>query len=178
MVVDAGVNTGGAPGAGRIIRLGAAKPKVTAERNLDTIARRISISTPVLQRTHMGGALRRLLLTELIKQEVHDSRAIVMPTGALFHQVDEGVFDKYRSTLAGVTPSNWTTVREKLGELGIDGRGRMLSRETQEPLPASLPCTRDANKREATMGATSEATPAHVDILSMLLQATSDEPGE
>ena len=105
-VVDAGVNTGGAPGGGRIIRLGAAKPKVTAERNLDTIAKRISMSTLVLQQTHMDGALRRLLLTQLIKQEVHDSHAIVMPTGALLHQVDEGVFDKYRSTLAGITPSN------------------------------------------------------------------------
>ena len=109
---------------------------------------------------------------------MHDSRAIVMPTGALLHQVDEGVFDEYRSTLAGVTPSNWTTVREKLGELGIDGRGRMLSRETQEPLTASLPQTRGANKREATVGATLEATPAHVDVLSMLLQTTSDEPAE
>ena len=177
-MVDAGVNTGGAPGAGRIIRLGAAKPKVTAEQNLDTIAKRISISTPVLQRTHMDGALRRLLLTELIKQEVHDSRAIVMPTGALLHQVDEGVFDEYRSTLAGVTPSNWTTVREKLGELGIDGRGRMLSCETQEPLPTNLPCTCGANKQEATVGATSETTPANVDVLSMLLQTTSDEPAE
>ena len=65
--MDAGINIGGAPGAGRIIRLGAAKPKVTAERNLDTIAKRISISTPVLQWTHMDGALRRLLLMELIK---------------------------------------------------------------------------------------------------------------
>ena len=126
----------------------------------------------------MDGALRRLLLTEPIKQEVHDSHSIVMPMCTLLHQVDEGVFDKYRSTLAGVTPSNWTTVREKLGELGIDGRGRMLSRETQEPLPASLPCTCGANKREATVGATSEATPAHVDVLSMLLQASFDEPAE
>ena len=78
----------------------------------------------------MDGALRRLLLMELIKQEVHNSRTIVMPTGAVLHQVDEGVFDEYHSTLAGVTPSNWTTVREKLGELGIDGRGRMLSCKT------------------------------------------------
>ena len=101
-----------------------------------------------------------------------------MPTGALLHQVDEGVFDEYRSTLAGVTPSNWTTVREKLGELGIDGRGRMLSRETQEPLPASLPRTRSANKREASVEATSETTPTHVDVLSMLLQATYDESAE
>ena len=126
----------------------------------------------------MDGALWRLLLTELIKQEVHDSRAIVMPTGALIHQVDEGVVDEYHSTLAGVTQSNWTTVREKLGELGIDSRGRMLSRETQEPLPASLPCTRGANTREASVGATSEATPTHMDGLSMLLQATSNEPAE
>ena len=174
-MVDAGVNTGGAPGAGHIIRLGAAKPKVTAEQNLGTIAKRISISTPVLQRTHMDGALHRLLLTELIKQEMHDSRAIVMPTGALLHQVDEGVFDEYRSTLAGFTPSNWTTVCEKLGELGINGRGRMLSHKTQEPLPASLPCTHGANRREASVGATSEVIPTHVDVLSMLLQATYDE---
>ena len=117
---------------------------------------------------------------ELIKQEVHDFCAIVMPMGALLHQVDEGVFDEYCSTLAGVTPSSWTTVREKLGELGIDGRGRMLSHETQEPLLVNLLCTRGANKREAIVGATSEAmsTPAHVDALSMLLQATSDEPAE
>ena len=115
---------------------------------------------------------------ELIKQEVHNSHAIVIPTGALLHQVDEGVFDKYRSTLAGVTPSNWMTVREKLRVLGIIGRGRMVSRETQEPLPASLPCTRGANKRETSVGATSEATPTHVDVLSMLLQATYDEPAE
>ena len=80
-MVDAGVNTGGAPGAGRIIRLGAAKPKVTAEQNLDTIAKPISISTPVLQHTHMDGALWRLLLMELIKQEVHNSHAIVMLLG-------------------------------------------------------------------------------------------------
>ena len=128
----------------------------------------------------MDGALWRLLLTELIKQEVHDSRAIVMPTGALLHQVDEGVFDEYCSTLAGVTPSNWMTVREKLRELGIDGRGRMLSRETQEHLPTNLPRICGANKREAAVGATSEAmpTPAHVDALSMLLQATSNEPAE
>ena len=178
MVVDAGVNTGRAPGVGRITRLGAAKPKVTAERNLDTITKHISISAPVLQWTHMDGALRRLLLMELIKQEVHNSHAIVMPMGALLHQVNEGVFDKYCSTLAGVTPSNWTTVREKLGELGIDGRGRMLSHETQEPLPANLPRTCGTNKREAAVGATSEATPAHVDVLSMLLQATYDECAE
>ena len=115
---------------------------------------------------------------ELIKQEVHDSHAIVMPTGALLHQVNEGVFDEYRSTLAGVTPSNWTTVREKLEELGINGRGRILSRETQEPLTTRQPCTHGANKREASVGATSEATPTHVDVLSMLLQATYDEPAE
>ena len=46
--MDAGVNTGDAPGAGRIIRLGASKPKVQMEKNLDAIARRISNSTPVL----------------------------------------------------------------------------------------------------------------------------------
>ena len=109
---------------------------------------------------------------------MHDSHAIVMPTGALLHQVDKGVFDEYRSTLAGITPSNWTTVREKFRELSIDGRGRILSHKTQEPLPASLPHTRGANKREAPVGATLEATPTHVDILFMLLQATYDEPAE
>ena len=71
-------------------------------------------------------------------------------------------------------------MREKLRELGIDGRGRMLSRETQEPLPTNLPHTHGANKREAAVGATSDAmsTPTHVDALSMLLQATSNEPAE
>ena len=50
----------------------------------------------------------------------------------------------------------------------------MLSRETQEPLPASLTRTHGANKREASVG----ATPTHVDVLSMLFQATYDEPAE
>ena len=128
----------------------------------------------------MDGAFQRLQLTMLIKQEVLNSCAIVMPTGALLHQVNEGLFDEYCSTLAGVTPSNWTTVQEKLGELGIDGSGRMLSCETQKPLPANLPHTRGTNKQAAAVGATSEAmsTPAHMDTLCMLLQATSNEPAE
>ena len=134
-MVDAGVNTGGAPGAGCISRLGAAKPKVTAERNLDTIARRISISTPVLQWTYMDGALWRLLLTELIKQEVHDSRAIVMPMGALLHQVDEGVFDKYRSTLERVTQATRLQCVRSLESLVSMAGAECCPTRPRNPLP-------------------------------------------
>ena len=109
----------------------------------------------------MDGALRKLLQAEMLKQDLQESRAVVVPTGLLLHQVDE----EYRGQLASVTPSNWGAVREKITERGIDGRGQILARDTQEPLPASFPRTRGANKREAGVGATTEVL-AHVDVVT------------
>ena len=113
----------------------------------------------------------------MLKQDLQESRAVVVPTGLLLHQVDEAVFEEYRGQLASVTPSNWGAVREKITELGIDGRGRILARDTQEPLPASFPRTRGANKREAGVGATAEVL-GHVDVVTQLLElsTTSEEP--
>ena len=100
-----------------------------------------------------------------------------MPTGLLLHQVDEAVFEEYRGQLASVMPSNWGAVREKITELGIDGRGRILARDTQEPLPTSFPRTRGANKCKAGVGATVEVL-GHVDVDTQLLElsTTSEEP--
>ena len=88
-----------------------------------------------------------------------------MPTGLLLHQVDEAVFEEYRGQLASVTPSNWGAVREKITEWGIDGRGRILARDTQEPLPASFLRTRGANKCKAAVGATIKVL-GHVDVIT------------
>ena len=101
----------------------------------------------------------------MLKQDLQESRAVVVPTGLLLHQVDEAVFEEYRGQLASVTPSNWGAVREKITELGIDGRGQILARDTQEPLPASFPRTRGANKHEAGLGATTEVL-GHVDVVT------------
>ena len=109
----------------------------------------------------MDGTLRKLLQAEMLKQDLPESRAVVVPTGLLLHQVDE----EYRGQLASGTPSNWGAVREKITKLGIDGRERILARDTQEPLPASFPRTRGANKREAGVGATTEVL-AHVDVVT------------
>ena len=84
-----------------------------------------------------------------------------MPTGLLLHQLDE----EYRGQLASVTPSNWGAVWEKITELGIDGRGRILARDTQEPLPPSFPRTRGANKRKAGVGDTTKVL-GHVDVIT------------
>ena len=70
------------------------------------------------------------MLTELIKQDLQEPQVVVVPTGPLLHQGDENIFEEYRSQLASITPSNWGMVREKLSELGIDGRGFILARET------------------------------------------------
>ena len=109
----------------------------------------------------MDGALRKLLQAEMLKQDLQESRAVVVPTGPLLHQVDE----EYRGQLASVTPSNWGAVQEEITERGIDGRGRILARDTQEPLPASFPRTRGANKREAGVGATTKVL-GHVDVVT------------
>ena len=127
---NAGINTGGALGAGHIIHLGAAKPKVQYERNLDAVVQQISISILVLQCTKINGTLRKLMLTKLLEQDLQESQAVVVPTRLLCHQVDEHIFDKYQSQLASVTPSNWDAAHKKLLKLGIDGQGRILARET------------------------------------------------
>lgn len=52
-----------------------------------------------------------------------------MPEGMIIHQVNAPVFEQYRKALQGVTPNNVQQVNENLRELGIDGRGKVLTKK-------------------------------------------------
>ena len=108
-----------------------------------------------MRATVADGNLRNLVLAQLIEQNVQEQRALVVPTGALLHQVDEEVFSEYKTTLAGVTQHNMGSIKSKLADLGVDSRGRVLSRETQSPVPAGF-------KRESTPGKCAAGTQSHV----------------
>jgi CRISPR/Cas system-associated exonuclease Cas4 (RecB family) len=67
--------------------------------------------------------MRNFILAMIVAQNVRESRAMVIPEGALIHMVGEKTFTDYREALGGVTPSNISLIEDKLRKLGIDGRG-------------------------------------------------------
>ena len=93
------VNTGGVPGAGKIVRVGSGGTALRKPREvtLDTIAKRIRVSTPVVQETQLDVDLRDLLLTYLLMANEHDRRATVVPCGIFLHVVSPEQFTDYHT---------------------------------------------------------------------------------
>lgn len=82
--------------------------------------------------------LRNLLLATLVSINVKEARATVLPENTLAHVVDQATFDAYRSTLGGLTAQNQAEVREKLANMGIDGRGSNLPASRKNPARTNL----------------------------------------
>lgn len=126
--VDSESNTGGVLDAGRIIRLGQGKPPpAKSEPDLSKIVQRLRHSIPLVRATLTDIHLRNFVLAMMVAQNVKDNRPVVLPDGALAHLVNADTFEAYKATLGGINSSNVDQVEEKLAELGIDGRGQMLS---------------------------------------------------
>ena len=87
--------------------------------------------------------LRNLILSHLVLMNVKEGRSIVMPEGALIHQVSVDTFDQYRTALSGVTPENVHDVRRQLVDLGIDGRGKMVKVATTPEKPEKKRVTKE-----------------------------------
>ena len=81
--------------------------------------------------------MRNFILAMIVSQSVRESRAMVLPEGALIHMVDEKVFNDYKEALGGVTPSNIGEVEDKLSKLGIDGRGQVLGKASGQSAGSS-----------------------------------------
>lgn len=75
---EAGVQTGGVKEAGRVVE---GPPKEPKKLDTATMLSRIRVSYTALRAAKVDGALRSLLLAELITQIYNEGGALVIPQG-------------------------------------------------------------------------------------------------
>ena len=68
----------------------------------------------------MDGALRALLLAELVTQVYNEGGALVVPHGIRVQTVDGDRYSEYKAALSGLTESNVGAVATRLVELGLN----------------------------------------------------------
>ncbi len=81
---------------------------------------RIRVSYTALRAAKVDGALRGLLLAELITQLYNEGGALVIPQGLRLQTVPENKYSDYKSALSGLTEGNMGSVASKLVEMGLN----------------------------------------------------------
>ena len=139
---EAAVQTGGVKGSGKVVYWPAKEGK-----KLDTgvMLNRIRVSYTALRAAKVDGALRGLLLAELITQLYNEGGTLLIPQGLRLQTVANDKYSEYKSALSGLTESNVANVASKLVEMGLNPDAGAIVR--QPDLDVRMAGPSDAVKR-------------------------------
>jgi hypothetical protein len=115
---ETAVQTGGVKDAGRVVR-GGNVGRLPKAQDTGAIVKRVRISYSALRAARVDGALRQLLLSELLTQTYNEGGSVVVPQGMRFQPLPPSEFTKYKETLSGLNSDNAHLVSQKLIELGL-----------------------------------------------------------
>ena len=73
------------------------KRRAKVEPDLGRLVERLRFSLPVMRMTVTDHYLRNLIITQLIKMNVDDGQATVVPGNALLHHITPEEFEEFRS---------------------------------------------------------------------------------